>query len=58
MVNVSAGPLHETPLCVKVGVTVMVAVIGADDVFVHVNEGISPLPDPPSPIVVLEFVQA
>ena len=58
MLNVSTGPEQATPLCVNVGVTVMVAVIGTEEVFVPVNEGTSPLPEAPKPIAVLEFIQA
>jgi hypothetical protein len=39
------------------GLTVMVEVIGAPVLFVNVNEGIFPVPDPASPIAVLLFVQ-
>ena len=41
-----------------VGVTVIVAVIGDDVVFVAVNEAISPVPLAASPIAVLLFVHA
>ena len=58
MINVSTGPEQATPLCVNVGVTVMVAVIGAEEVFVPVNEAIFPFPEAANPIAVLEFVQA
>ena len=40
-----------------VGVTVIVAVTVAVPVFVAVNEGMSPVPEPPKPIVVFEFIQ-
>ena len=58
MLNVSTGPEQATPLCVNVGVTVMFAVMGVEEVFVPINEAMSPFPEAANPIAVLEFVQA
>jgi hypothetical protein len=52
MVKVCAVPTHAVVL-VKVGVTVMVATIGAVVVFVAVKEAISPVPEAPKPILVV-----
>ena len=53
MVNVLAVPVHPA----VTGVTVIVAVTGVVPVFTALNEGIFPVPDAPSPIAVLLFVQ-
>ena len=57
MVKVIAVPVQVTPLLVKLGVTVIVAVTGAVPVLVAVKEGILPTPDAASPIDGLLFVQ-
>jgi hypothetical protein len=41
----------------RVGVTVIVLVIGVDNVFIAVNEFIFPDPEAAKPIFILEFVQ-
>ena len=53
MVKLTAVP----PQPVEVGVTVMVAVIGAAVALVAIKLGILPVPDAPRPIAVLLFVQ-
>lgn len=53
IVKVIGVPVHPF----LVGVTVIVAEIGVDPVFVAVNVGKLPLPLAPKPIDVLEFVQ-
>jgi hypothetical protein len=53
IVNVCAKPVH--PLAI--GVTVIIPEIGAAPAFVPVNTGILPVPDAPSPIAALLFVQ-
>ena len=58
MVKVLAGPAHEMPLSVRVGVTTIVAMTGAFEMFVAGNAGISVVPLAARPILVLSFVQA
>ena len=53
MVNVADGPVQ----LFKVGVTVIVAVIGAFVLFTAVNEGILLVPAETRPIAEFEFVQ-
>ena len=53
MVKLTGKP----PQPVEVGVTVMVAVIGAAVVLVAVKAGILPVPDAPRPMAVLLLVQ-
>ena len=50
-------PVQVTPALVKTGVTVIVAVSGAKEVLVAVNEEIFPDPPAPKPMEVLEFTQ-
>jgi hypothetical protein len=50
---VIGGPTHAP----KVGVTVIVDVMGAAVTFVAVNAGVPPAPLAPKPIEVFEFVQ-
>ena len=50
MVKVLVGPEQELPF-VKVGVTIIVAIIGAVPEFKAVKAAISPDPLPPNPIV-------
>lgn len=50
--NVIGVPWHPK----TVGVTLIVAEIGPLEVLVAVNDGISPVPDAPSPIAVLLLV--
>ena len=57
IVKVFAGPVQGTPPLVKVGVTVIVAVTGADPVLTAANTAILPDPLAPRPIVELSFVQ-
>ena len=57
MVNTWDDPLQFTLALLKRGVTVMVAVTGAEPLFMAVKEVISPLPDAGRPIEVLSFVQ-
>ena len=53
MVKVSGGPVQETPPFVKVGVTVIVAIIGALVLFTVVNAAkLLPAPFNPAPILV------
>ena len=56
MANVLVGPAHDVPPLVYVGVTTMVADIGAVVVLVAVNDKL-PVPLPARPIAVFEFVQ-
>jgi hypothetical protein len=56
-VYVRGVPTQLTPPLVNVGVTVIVAVTGAVVVFVAVKLGMLPVPDAPSPILVVLFVQ-
>jgi hypothetical protein len=56
MVNVFVNPVQVTPKLVKVGVTVIVAVIGTDVVFTAVKEGMFPLPEAAKPIAAMLFV--
>jgi hypothetical protein len=58
MVKVSAGPTQLTEPFVKVGVTVIVALIGDVPALVAVNDGILPAPLTPRPIAVLLFDHA
>ena len=57
MVNVLVGPVQVMPPLVKLGVTVMVAVTGLMVGLMAIKLGILPMPDAPSPILVLLFVQ-
>ena len=50
-------PTQLTPPLVKVGTTVIVAVIGVEPKLVAVNELILPVPEAASPIAVLLLVQ-
>ena len=50
MVKVFAGPGQSTPLFVKVGVTIIVAVTGAVPPLVAVNIPMGPLPETASPM--------
>ncbi len=58
IVKVCAGPVQLSPPLLKVGVTVMVALIGAVPPLVAVKAGSGPLPPAPRPIEVLLFVHA
>ena len=58
MVKVLAGPEHSTPLFVKRGVTVMVAVTGAVPALAVVKAGILPVPPAARPIEVVLFTQS
>ena len=57
MVNVFVVPEQLLPPFVKIGVTTIVATIGAIVVLTAVNEGISPVPDPAKPMDVVLLVQ-
>ena len=57
IVNVFAGPAQTAAPFIKVGVTVMVLVMGALLVFRAVNAGIFPMPETGRPIEGLEFTQ-
>ena len=57
MVNTWDDPLQSKLALLYRGVTVMVAVTGAEPLFMAVKEVISPLPDAGRPIVELSFVQ-
>ena len=57
IVNVFEGPGQSVDPKLKVGVTVMVADIGAVPVLTAIND-IGPVPSAPSPISVLLFVHA
>jgi hypothetical protein len=57
IVNVVEAPVQVTPLLVYVRVTVIVATTATKPEFVAVNDGISPVPLAPKPILVLLFVQ-
>ena len=57
MVNTWDDPLQFTLALLKRGVTVIVAVTGAEPLFIAVKEVILPLPDAGRPIEVLLFVQ-
>ena len=58
MVNVLAVPGQVLPALVKLGVTVMVAVMGALVVLMPINEAILPVPLAPKPMLVLLLVQS
>jgi hypothetical protein len=58
IVKVSAGPTQLTEPFVKVGVTVIVALIGEVPVLVAVNELMLPVPFAPRPMAVLLFDHA
>jgi hypothetical protein len=58
IVNVSAGPTQLTEPLVKVGVTVIVALMGDVPALVAVNEAMLPVPFAPRPIAVLLFDHA
>jgi hypothetical protein len=55
--NVFEGPMQLFPAFVKVGVTVIVAIIGLVVLFTGVNTGMFPVPEAPSPIPKVSFVQ-
>lgn len=57
MVTVIGDPVHVTPLLVKEGVTVIVAVTGIVPVFTAANDGMLPEPLAAKPMLVLLFVQ-
>ena len=57
IVNVIGVPVQLTAPFVITGVTVIVAVIGADVVFVAVNDAMLPLPLAAKPIEVVLLVQ-
>ena len=57
MVNVCGIPVQVTPPLVKLGVTVIVAVTGAEPVFAAMKEAMLPVPLEGSPIEALLFVQ-
>ena len=57
IVNVLFGPVQLTPKWVKVGVTVMVAVIAVEVVLFAVKPRIGPFPLVANPIAELELVQ-
>ena len=57
MVKVLVGPLQLTPLLVNVGVTFIVAEIGAVPSFVAINVAMLPSPLASSPMLVLLLVQ-
>ena len=57
MVNVMAVPVQLTPPFVNVGVTVIVAVIGAVPVLFAINDRILPVPFAAKPIDVVLFTQ-
>ena len=57
IVNVFDEPTQLTEPFVKVGVTMMVPLIGDVPVLVPVKDGISPLPLVPKPMEVFELVQ-
>ena len=50
-------PVHEIPPLVNVGVTVMVATMGAFVLFVGLNDEILPVPEAVRPMAVLLLVQ-
>ena len=56
MVKVLEAPLHVMPPLLKTGVTVIVAIIGNEVVFVAANAGILPVPLAASPIEGALFV--
>jgi hypothetical protein len=56
IVNVCEVPEQPTPPLVKVGVTVIVALIGEVPPLVAVNAGNEPVPPAPRPIVVFELL--
>lgn len=56
MVKVLTGPLQLTALLVYTGVTVIVAVIAADELLVAVNGAMLPVPLAASPMAALLFV--
>lgn len=57
MVNVLAVPGQVLPAFVKLGVTVILPVMGALVVLVPINDAISPVPLAPKPMLVLSLVQ-
>ena len=57
IVNVLAGPIQFVPPFAKVGVTVIVAVIGLVVLFIGVKIGIFPVPEVAKPIPVVSLVQ-
>ena len=57
MVNVTGVPVQVVPALVKVGVTVMVAVTGADPRLTAVKAAIFPEPLAAKPMLVVLFVQ-
>ena len=57
ILNCFVGPSQVLPPLVKCGVITMSAITGDEPVFVAVNMGIEPLPEPERPIEVWLFVQ-
>ena len=57
MAKLTGVPKHSTPLLIKRGVMVIVAVIGAELLFVAVNEGIFPVPVAAKPMAGFELIQ-
>jgi hypothetical protein len=58
IVKFSAGPVHETELFVKVGVTDTMASTGEFPIFIALNDAIFPVPFAASPMPGLELVHA
>ena len=57
IVNVFAGPIQFVPPLAKVGVTVIVAIIGLVELFTGVKIGIFPVPEVAKPMLGVSFVQ-
>ena len=57
IVNVLEGPVQLVTPLVKVGVTVIVAIIGLVVSFTGVKTAIFPVPEAPKPILGVSFVQ-
>ena len=57
IVNVLVGPTQEVPPFANVGVTIIVAVMGAVVVLVAVNDPMLPEPLAAKPMLVVLFVQ-
>ena len=57
IVNVSEGPVQLVPPFAKVGVTVIVAIIGLVVLFTGVKTAIVPVPEAPKPMLGVSFVQ-
>jgi hypothetical protein len=58
MVKVTGGPIQLTETFVNVGVTVIVATIGAVPEFIATKAAISPVPEAGSPIPGSLFIQS